>query len=462
MALAIQTELEVIDFALCPAPVGLIPGKYYRLTGLSQGSLGAYTIVAAANTATQFSIDVKVFPTLAPVNDSGWAGTFDFDTCQLTYLHDNKNNRVAGATNISVFPWFPANIFRVSGNVVEASATLNLGGNAYAGQFENNQVLTTTTLTVSGAPVASTELIINDNIWKRISFNLSTAIVTRLVISANNFLDANSLVVSGLGDIGDVFIANNVLSGTSSLEFGNTGTLTITDNTITSGFVSSTPPSGTIHTIQENFITNDANVQLFDSIAETIVSGNIISGIVGLNVASGTSSLTDSLIAPGGELQYTSPGPILANIITTSEVSIFGRALIEVDVNAGDGSVLFSHSTIMASGTELGVYDFRYNRDNNNGSVNTIHFLTQLAGSTSEFNADNGVGLVEHVTLGPGGVITSNTGNDSPQLTNVYVENGTLDYDGWPADNIRLQGTNSTLVAAVSNAKKDGYAGALP
>lgn len=459
MALALQTELDVIDFSLCPVPANLQPGKYYRLTGLSQGSLGNYSIIAAANTATQFSNDVRVFPVSAPANDSGWQGTFDFDTCVLTYVRDNKHNQVAGAVNISVFPWFPANPARVANNVVQATATLDLGGNAYLGQFENNHVLTTSTLTVSGPALLSSDLFINDNIWKRVSFNLSTAIVVRLVISANNFLEANSLVVSGIDNIGDVFIANNVVSNNGSIEFGNVGTASIVDNTIDGGFLQSIPPLGTTHTFQENVVTHNANIQLLNADDAVVVTGNWIGGLVYTATFGGTVSITNNVLGPASELQLFS-ADLNGGSISLASNAIFGTATLTN--TAVEVALTLSGSTILYSGNTGAFADFEYTTLVGSTGTHEIKQLTQLAGSRLRITTDSGPASLSAITLAQNGRLVCYGAQNGASITNVYVENGELDYAGFNMDNIRLQGTSSALIADIADSKKDGYAGALP
>lgn len=449
--------LIVLDYSECPAPVGLVPGKIYRLTGLSQGSLGNYDLLATANTTTQFSDAVQVFPALAPTLQTGWPGIFDFEFCQLTYLHDAKNNQVEDGQNISNFPWFPASAFRVNGNVVSNSANLDLGGNAYSGQFENNVVRGGSNVSVSGAALLSADLHINDNTFDTAQLAVTVPIVVRLHITGN-IVTGSNLAVSGLADVGDAFVNNNHISAFGTIEVGDEGSTTIINNVLNGGYIFSTPPVGAVHSASNNTLSQNGNIQLADSTATFAqVAGNWVGNLIDLTGTAGSIAITNNVIGPDAELTVTA-GHL--GFLSVFQNVFYGTVELSA-LNAG-GSLQVDNSAIFPAGNSFPNYDFRYIAGALNADTNVVSRLTQLAGARSDFEATSNAGLVENVTIGPAGFITASALSDSPQLTRVYVENGTLEYEGQAADNIRLQGEDSTLVIPVSNAKKDGYAGALP
>lgn len=455
MALALQT-VGTIDFSACPVVSGLTPGKFYRLTGLTQGSLGTFDVIAVANTPTQLSESVSVFPTSVVGDDTGWPGIIDYTVCKLTYLQDNKNNQVGGVTNISVFPWFPAVASRVSGNVIDQASTVNLGSNLFAGVFLNNKVLTVNTIIVSGAAVAATLLDIRNNVWSSGVFNFSLAVTTRLLISGNTFSGTNTLADVGATPIGDVSIIDNTFSN-SIISYGNGGTTVIANNITSGADIYTTPPEGFTHTVQDNIITHNGSIQIQSTPSTVYVASNWIGGLLNLVTVGGNITITANIFGPSSELNLT---PDTAAPITFGSNTLYGRASIQcVSIAA---SVSLNFSTIMVSGQFGAAYDFNFKESGNSNGAHTIQFLNQLAGALVTFDVDAGTSDVDQVTVAAGGVITCPVGSNAPELINVYVENGTLDYNSQPATNIRLQGANSTLVAPVTDAKKDGYAGALP
>lgn len=459
MALALTTNIETIDATVCPVLAGLIPGKEYRLTNLTQGSLGTYSIIAVAQSATQLSASVRVFPASAPATLSGWDGLFDYSSCQLIYVHDNDGNQISGATNISVFPFFPVfNPLRVRYNIVDASSVLNLGGNNFAGQFLGNQVLSNSSVIVSGNSVLSTELVINYNLFSKSSFDAASIVSLRLVFTNNN---VNQSIIDEEGSepsIGDVFIFNNEFSSNTTFLYGNGGTSVIENNTILGGAVTIAPVGGNEHTVTSNIIKG--TLDTISTSSFSTVTNNIIDGIVTVGDTSSTVTLTDNVFGPASEVTTFILGTPSLGDYTVNKCVIDGRVRLFVEESGMLLQLNYSH---IANSAQTGAsYDFDYRALSGSDPNHSINFLTMLSGALADFACDGGPGTINHVQIAQGGRISNSGPNAAPQLINVYVESGLLEVSNFSATGVRLQNANSSLIANVANAKKDGYIGVLP
>lgn len=380
MSLALQSggaAFETIDFSTCPLPVDLEIGKSYLLTDLWQGSLGDFNVIAVAISATQFADSVTVFPANAPVDKTGWPGILNFSLCKLVYLQDYRNNQVSGTTNIQVFPWFTSVATRVTDNVIDSAATINLGGNAFAGTFVSNDASAYSSITISGPAIAEVNLIIEGNTWKRISFSLGTAITTSLSITNNSFLEANSLVDGAIEDIGTITISNNLVTGNGSIAFGGAGTTLITNNIIRTGNITAYPRATKNHTIENNDIAGGSIVSGYTTTNVT-VTGNHVSGDIALNTVGGTVNVTKNMLTPNSYLDLTAPSAAILNV---TDNFIAGTVLIGTGP-ATLPEINFSFSTILDGGNTGGgvSYDLKYVLS---GAIeaNTVHnifYLTQL------------------------------------------------------------------------------------
>lgn len=458
MALALTTNIETIDATVCPVLAGLIPGKEYRLTNLTQGSLGTYSIIAVAQSATQLSASVRVFPASAPATLSGWDGLFDYSSCQLIYIHDNDGNQISGATNISVFPFFPASTFRVRYNVVDASSTLDLGGNSFAGQFLGNQVLSNSSVVVSGNVITSTEVTINYNLFSKSQFSAISTVVLRLIFTNNNVNQSTIFEEGSESDIGDVFISNNEFSSSTAFLYGNGGTSSVENNTILGGNITIAPVTSNSHTVANNIIKG--TLDTISTVSLSTITNNSIDGIVTIGDQNNTVIVTDNVFGPASEVTTFILGTPSLGDYTVNKCVIDGRIRLFVEENGMLLQLNYSH---IANSAQTGAsYDFDYRALSGSDPNHSINFLTMLPGALADFSCDGGPGTINHVLIAQGGRISNSGPSAAPQLINVYVESGFLELNNFSATGVRLQNANSFLIANVANAKKDGYVGALP
>lgn len=120
----------------CPVLANLVPGETVIIHGLTQGTLGTFSVIAQAVEADRLSTNVSVLATGAA---DPMSGIVNWGDCQLTMLTDNLGNTVAGEANISNFPWFKNG---VTNNTVDASSTLSFAGFPGAsGQMNNNHLV---------------------------------------------------------------------------------------------------------------------------------------------------------------------------------------------------------------------------------------------------------------------------------------------------------------------------------
>lgn len=451
--------MPVIDYSSCSTLVPFIPGQLTKLTGFVQGSLGNFNIITIPNSTTQLSNTVLVFPENAVLNKSGWLGVIDYTTCKLIYLRDNKNNEITNTDNINRFPWFPVNSNRVTDNYVDNGSTLDIGGNSFSGFFKGNHIKNTSYVEISGLAVSRNVLNINSNTLYDSTLIVDVDVNTQLSIQ-NNQLNKGVISTNSItNNINGAFINSNTISDFGAINFGNLGNIRIDFNIIQGGRIDSIlPPANITHNIMYNLVSKNGVINTIDSLANTYVEQNSVECTLDLTVQGGTVTINNNLFGKSSRLKLLFSS---IRVISITKSIFYGQ--VEISANGGVGNeVNITDIVIMSAGQSNNNFDFRYKTEAANVSIHTIKNLTQLAGAKSNFNANLGNGSVIDVTIGPGGLIVSSIGTNSPQLSKVYVENGTLDYAGFTATNVHLEGASTVLVANVTNAKKSGYVNALP
>lgn len=181
----------------------LVEGANYKLTGLSQGTLGAYTVYAKAISTTELDCFVTILAD-GETTTQTYEGWMNWDTCSLEEVHDIRHNLIRGIDNISNFKWFstnthsnfvdksaiflPAltanNIQLVQGNQILGNSVVNLSGQTGTINFISNQIFESAIiLSTTGTKV------IVDNIFNGTDINLSNA--NNNTINYNVFLSGN-------------------------------------------------------------------------------------------------------------------------------------------------------------------------------------------------------------------------------------------------------------------------------
>lgn len=347
--MAHNTLLDIIDFSTCPSvPTNLVPGRSYRLTGLSQGALGDYDVVAIANENGDLSANVLVYPDGA--SSFGWVGLFDYATCQLTWLRDPTNNDIGLSFNISNFKWFDAN---VSDNKVDFLSTLILTAD-WTGIFVGNTVIGAYVDLAAIAEQTNNEFIqVQWDSGGETNFGASAAPNSRVKWNYVHVGSASTINTTGTSDL---VLLDITLDNRSVLNINTSGTVNI-------------------------------QYSSFDS-----------------------------------KTTWT--------------------------INSGNLTVLSSH--LAYSNFTMGL--------TGNVDLNRFHALT----STVTVSGIKSAAFSITDSLMINGNIADSTNNAGSTIVGLVIENGTLTTNGYDVSSCRLQGTNSTLVANVSDAIKDGYTNALP
>lgn len=265
--------LNIIDFSTCPnIPTDLVPGRYYKLTGLNQGNLGDYSVYAIAIDNNVLSTSVQVLTS----NGNTWLGTFDYTTCQLNSVVDNSGNNVNGITNIYNFAWYNE---EVTNNYITNNSVVNMG-DTWIDAFINNTINGTVDLSlISNKPGKS----FKHNKWDN---NSSTVIYDfqNTITFEHNLLDTGSELV--ITDAVDLEITATTIGNSSDINIDTTGTATITDSNVDVG--SSVNFNGTANYHIDNSKLHRANL-----LSDTDTSGDF--ELLDSSVSAGNIDITNSV-----------------------------------------------------------------------------------------------------------------------------------------------------------------------
>lgn len=247
------TNITLVGCVLPP----LIEGNNYKISGLTQGTLGSFTVWTRAVSTTQLDCFVTI---LAAGETSGqtYEGWMNWNQCLLEEVHDIRHNIVRGITNISNFKWFATNTF---GNFIESTAII-----------------------LPSPTINTNQLVQNNKLYGSSSLDLAGLSATLNVVA--NVLVDTALVLSGTGT---KTVTSNTLSG-ADIHLQNNFSNTLVFNTITDGSINNTSTKS--FTFSNN-ITNASNISLDTNVSTTITNSSLLNSDITLtNTVTGTSSIT--------------------------------------------------------------------------------------------------------------------------------------------------------------------------
>lgn len=267
----------------CPPLVGLTPGATYIITGLVQGTLGTFDVVARALDATTLSGDVSVFPS-ADVTGTGWDGQIDWADCQLLHVYDNVDNDVSGKVNVGRFPWHLP--ITVHSNNIDKNSNTNLGGAAFLGVFANNSILNTGGVVIGAGAQNNANLTISGNTIIDGTLTVNYAPVAGSIVITDNFISGSStFIIQAGGNATSGIFQNNQIAGSSSINWLAQGNLNVVNTIMTESTVALFNHTvGTLSFNQNNFSG--------DSSFTATESGAGASSVSGTDLASSTMTLS--------------------------------------------------------------------------------------------------------------------------------------------------------------------------
>lgn len=414
-----NTLLEIIDASGCPSscpiiPTNLVPGKQYKITGLSQGALGNYSFIAVATSNTTLSNDVTLLPDNVLNVGESWYGQFDYGIWELTWVHDSLNNDVSFSGNISEFKWFDYN---VDENIVDTSARLYLGGNTWVGTFSGNRI--------SGRSI--------------VHLNAVATQINKTI--ARNVWDTKSEVTFSATN-GPILYINNTVNNNSELTISDVNDLTLRETTMSNGILHINSVN-TIY-ISNSSILDGALVEFTNSEGEIDLGYSIVQNNCILRASVGNVDVGSSVISGSSIVEFYSTGSISASNINVNNSSSWA---FTGDINSNILNILSVNSTITFAFNN-GIGQFNFIR------TNLFDSIFNIGGTKS------GTWLITDSYLIKGRIdeLGNNAGNT---LDRLVVQDGILTA-GYDCTSCYLLGGNSTLVADLTSATKNGYTNPLP
>lgn len=353
-------------------------------------------------------------------------GLYDWASCTLVYLEDERGNKIAGEVNVDIYPWGDTNY---ANNEVDASSQFTPYSGLGAVSVDGNKILNGSNVdlnTLAGYSV----LTFTDNL---------------IVQSAVSF--ANSA--------GTFNVTDNVITGASSLDLeGNVTTSLLRNNISHSGITLN--PAGCANVINENTIADSSIVTggfaaSHEINSSTIVNGSVVSLVAGVNTLVQKVLLNDSSINNASSNTGTPLGTItvensnLANqSVITASAGTYGDGSWDIaNLDASAGAI-----TLTPAFTHAGTFSI------SKVSLIDASITVSGTGATASSIADS--------SFLPGSSLVHSSAGGSSNLVNVSVVDGILTTAGYDLNGAWLEGANSTLAADLTNAAKSGYINALP
>jgi hypothetical protein len=328
----------------------------YLITGLTQGDIGTFDVQAIANSATELSGEVAVYPS-GVVN--GWVGVIDWTDCQLTRLLDEQFNDVSGKTNISNFPWGNP---RATNNKIDSASVFTVSTNwPLAGDSLANNVIIKSVVDINDG---------NDQISFQHNF-IENSNVT--VLTNSNGVDvnirSNSVITSALNftvETGEFGFSGNSVLNNSALTFAPEYSLTFDDNHISSQCTLTINGTGTSTlTFRYSEIKGLSTVTLTPALNRLLsISSIIVADQSALTLTSTWAAGSAVVIEKGSILNGSTivcNGLLAADVLTVSGFHIMNLSTLSLlmDSNARGGIVINAALENAATLTPDGFTTFR-------------------------------------------------------------------------------------------------------